>query len=262
MSMTNRPQVAVLVIPTYNEAEIIGKMIDYLSLRVFPEIKNWRMKILVVDGNSPDGTGRIVLEKSKNYPDIYLFEETSKDGLGAAYLKGFKYAMDELKADAVFEFDADFQHPPEMIAPMLQEIDNGFDYVIGSRKASGGSNPKGWGLKRVFLSEAGGLVARFLLFFPFGLFFKVTDPTTGLKVTRVKGCLERLCLDLAHLHTRGFAYKMQLLYETLQLGAKFKEVPLQFQARTTGESKIERNAVVDGIRVCLLTRLHSKNRPV
>jgi dolichol-phosphate mannosyltransferase len=257
ISMTNRRQVAVLVIPTYNEAEIIGKMIDYLSLRIFPEIKNWRMKILVVDGNSPDGTGRITLEKSKQYPDIYLYEETSKDGLGAAYLKGFKYAMEELEADAVFEFDADFQHPPEMIPLMLREIDNGFDYVIGSRKMSGGSNPKGWEVKRIFLSEAGGLLARFLLFFPFGRFFKVTDPTTGLKVTRVKGCLDRLCLDLTHLHTRGFAYKMQLLFETLQLGAKFKEVPLQFQIRTTGESKIERNAVVDGIRVCLLTRFRS-----
>jgi hypothetical protein len=87
---------------------------------------------------------------------------------------------------------------------------------------------------------------------------EVTDPTTGLKLTRVKGCLDRLCLDLSHLHTRGFAYKMQLLFETLQLGAKFKEVPLQFQARTTGESKIERNAVIDGIRVCLLTRLRSR----
>jgi dolichol-phosphate mannosyltransferase len=262
MSMTNRPQVAVLVIPTYNEAEIIGKTIDYLSLRVFPGIKNWRLKILVVDGNSPDGTGRIALEKSKDYPDIYLYEETSKDGLGAAYLKGFKYAMEKLEADAVFEFDADLQHPPEMIALMLQEIDNGFDYVLGSRKIPGGSNPKGWGVKRIFLSEAGGLVARFLLFFPFGHFFKVTDPTTGLKVTRVKGCLDRLCLDLAHLHTRGFAYKMQLLFETLQLGAKFKEVPLQFQARTTGESKIERNAVIDGIRVCLLTRLRSRGQPI
>ena len=193
------------------------------------------MKILVVDGNSPDGTGRLVSEKAKIHPDIYLYEETSKDGLGAAYLKGFKYAMEKLEADAVFEFDADFQHPPEMIAPLLREIDNGFDYVIGSRKISGGSNPRGWGLKRVFLSEAGGLLARFLLFFPFGHFFKVTDPTTGLKVTRVKGCMDRLSLDLAHLHTRGFAYKMQLLFETLQLGAKFKEVPLQFQVRTTGE---------------------------
>ena len=252
--------VAVVVIPTYNEAAIIGKMIDHLSARIFPQITNWRMKILVVDGNSPDGTGAMVTEKAKAIPDLHLYEETSKDGLGAAYLKGFKYAMEELKADAVFEFDADFQHPPEMIAPMLREIDNGYDYVIGSRKVAGGSNPKGWGSKRVFLSEAGGWTARLLLFFPSRNFFKVTDPTTGLKVTRVQGCLDRLNLESNHLHTRGFAYKMQMLFETLQLGARFKEVPLQFQVRTTGESKIERNAVVDGIRVCFLTRWHAGSR--
>ena len=99
-----------------------------------------KIKILVVDGNSPDGTGRIALEKAKSYPDIYLYEETSKDGLGAAYLKGFNYAMEKLEADAVFEFDADFQHPPEMIGLMLQEIENGFDYVIGSRKISSDSS--------------------------------------------------------------------------------------------------------------------------
>ena len=81
-----------------------------------------------------------------------------------------------------------------------------------------------------------------------------------ITVVLAKGCLDHLCLDLAHLHTRGFAYKMQLLFETRQLGAKFKEVPLLFQTRTTGESKIERNAVVDGIRVCLLTRLRSKGQ--
>lgn len=216
------------------------------------------MQILVVDGNSPDGTGKIVTEKSKKYPNTHLFLETSKDGLGAAYLKGFKYAMEELKADVVFEFDGDFQHPPEMISPMLQEIDNGYDYVIGSRKVAGGSNPEGWSFKRVFFSEAGGLTARLILFFPFKNFFKVTDPTTGLKATRVKGYLDHLNLNFNHLHTKGFAYKMQLLFETINLGAKFKEVPLKFQIRTEGESKIEGNAIIDGIRVCLLTRWHDE----
>ncbi|MCL4384513.1 glycosyltransferase [Patescibacteria group bacterium] len=254
--MKNQPPIAVVVIPTYNEAGSIGKMIDYLETKTFPTIKNWQLKVLVVDGHSPDGTGKIVSEKAKKYTGVHLFEETSKDGIGAAYLKGFKYAMQELKADAVFEFDADFQHPPEMIVAMLKEIDNGYDYVIGSRKIAGGSNPKGWGFKRVFFSEAGGLTARFLLFFPFKKFFTVTDPTTGLKVTRVKGFLDHLNLDFKHLYTRSFAYKMQLLFETLKLGAKYKEVPLEFQVRTTDQSKIEQNAIIDGIRVCALTRWH------
>lgn len=253
--MKNLP-VAVVVIPTYNEAKNIGKMIEYLNTKTFPKLaKKWDMKILVVDGNSPDGTAQIVKKLSTKYPkSTHLFLETSKDGLGAAYLKGFKYAMEKLKADAVFEFDADFQHPPEMIAPMLAEIENGYDYVIGSRKVKGGSNPKGWGFKRIFFSEAGGFTARFLLFFPLKNFFKVTDPTTGLKVTRVKGFLDHLDLSFSHLHTKGFAYKMQLLFETLKLGARYKEVPLVFHVRTEGVSKIEGNAVIDGIKVCFLTR--------
>lgn len=255
--MTQNKQTAVIVIPTYNEAKNIGRMIDYLNTKTFPSLdQKWDMKILVVDGNSPDGTGKIVTEKSKIYSNTVLYTETSKDGLGAAYLKGFKYAMETLKADVVFEFDSDFQHPPEMIAPMLAEIDNGYDYVIGSRKVAGGSNPVGWGFKRVFFSEAGGLTARIILFFPFKNFFKVTDPTTGLKATRVKGYLDHLNLNFDHLYTKVFAYKMQLLFETLKLGAKYKEVPLKFAVRTEGESKIESNAVVDGIRVCILTRWH------
>lgn len=253
----NSESTAVIVIPTYNEADNIGKMIDYLNTNTFPKLSsNWKMKILVVDGNSPDGTGKVVEEKAKKYSNTHLFMETSKDGLGAAYLKGFKYAMETLKADVVFEFDADFQHPPEMISPMLKEIENGFDYVVGSRKAVGGSNPKGWGLKRIFFSEMGGLTARMILFFPFKNFFKVTDPTTGLKVTRVKGFLDHLNLNFDHLYTKGFAYKMQLLFETINLGAKYKEVPLQFQVRNEGESKIENSskAILDGIKVCLLVR--------
>lgn len=231
-------------------------MIEYLNTKTFPPLQNkWDLKILVVDGNSPDGTADIVKKLSQKYTQTtHLFLETSKDGLGAAYLKGFKYAMEELKADVVFEFDADFQHPPEMIAPILAEIDKGFDYILGSRKIAGGSIPQGWGFKRVFFSEAGGLTARLLLFFPFKNFWRVTDPTTGLKATRVKGFLDHLNLDFSHLHTKGFAYKMQLLFETLKLGAKYKEVPLHFQVRTDGESKIEGNAVLDGIKVCFLTR--------
>ena len=254
--------VAVIVIPTYNEADNIGKMIDYLNSKTFVDIKNkidgltqnWVMKILVVDGNSPDGTGKVVEKSAKKYSNTFLYTETSKDGIGAAYLKGFKYAIDTLKADFVFEFDGDFQHPPETIPVMLKAMEDGYDYVIGSRKIKGGSNPKGWGFKRVFFSEVGGFVARFLMFFPFKNFFKVTDPTTGLKVTRVKGFVDKMSLDYSRLLTRSFGYKLQLLYETLQMGAEFKEVPLQFHVRNAGESKIESRTAKDIFRVAFLLR--------
>lgn len=257
---------AVIIIPTYNEAENIGKMIEYLNTKTFVDIKtkknnlfqDWQMKILVVDGNSPDGTGKIVDKLSKKYNNTFLYTETSKDGIGAAYLKGFQYAKDKLKADFVFEFDGDFQHPPETIPVMLKAMEDGYDYVIGSRKIKGGSNPKGWGFKRVFFSEVGGFTARFMMFFPFKNFFKVTDPTTGLKVTRVKGFVDKMDLDWkgSRLLTKSFGYKLQLLFETLKMGAKFKEIPLQFHVRNAGESKIEAKTAKDIFRVAFLLRWH------
>jgi dolichol-phosphate mannosyltransferase len=254
-------QTAVIVIPTYNEAASIGKMIDFLNTKTFVDIKNkkgvkenWNMKILVVDDNSPDGTGKIVDKKTKEYKNVFLLSRAIKNGIGSAYLDGFKFAMEKLEADFIFEFDGDFQHPPECIPVMLKEMENGYDYVIGSRKIKGGSNPKGWGFKRVFFSEVGGLVARFVLFFPFKNFWKVTDPTTGLKVTRVKGFVDHLNLDYKHLYTRSFGYKFQLLFETLKLGAKFKEIPLEFHVRNAGESKIEATATIEMMIVALKTR--------
>ena len=253
---------AVIVIPTYNEADNVGRMIEYLNTKTFPNIiakkdnlnESWDMKILVVDGNSPDGTGKVVEKEAKKYDNTFLLTEISKDGIGAAYLKGFKYAIEKLNADFVFEFDGDFQHPPETIPLMLKAMEEGYDYVIGSRKIKGGSNPKGWGLKRVFFSEVGGFTARFMMFFPFKNFFKVTDPTTGLKVTRVKGFIDKMDLDYSRLLTRSFGYKLQLLFETLKMGAKFKEVPLQFHVRNAGESKIEPKTAKDIFRVAFLLR--------
>jgi dolichol-phosphate mannosyltransferase len=257
--------IAVIVIPTYNEADNIGKMIEYLNSKTFPNIvakkgglnQEWDMKILVVVGNSPDGTGEVVKKKAKKYKNTFLFTETTKDGIGAAYLKGFKYAIEKLNADFVFEFDGDFQHPPETIPVMLKAMEEGYDYVIGSRKIKGGSNPKGWGAKRLFFSEVGGLAARFILFFPFKNFFTVTDPTTGLKITRVKGFLDKMDLDWKgdRLLTKSFGYKLQLLFETLKMGAKFKEIPLNFHVRNAGESKIEAQTAKDILRVAILLRL-------
>lgn len=260
LTQKSSQEIAVIVIPTYNEADNIGRMIEYLNTKTFPSLsQKWQMKVLVVDGNSPDGTGKVVEDSSKKYPNTYLYTETSKDGIGAAYLKGFKYAMEELKADYVFEFDGDFQHPPETIPIMLQAMDEGYDYVIGSRKVKGGSNPKGWGFKRVFFSEFGGFTARFIMFFPFKNFFKVTDPTTGLKVTRVKGFVDKMNLDYKnHLLTKSFGYKLQLLFETLKMGAKFKEIPLQFQVRNAGESKIESKTAKDILIVAIKLRWYDE----
>lgn len=246
--------VAVIVIPTYNEADSIGEMIDHLVKVIFPKIKNWDCKVLVVDDTSPDGTYKVVQAKQKLYKNVFLSLSAQKAGIGGAYVRGFKHAMKALSADVLIEFDGDFQHPPKLIPVLLKFIDEGYDYVLGSRKIKGGGNPKGWGFKRVFFSEVGGLVARFVLFFPTKNFFRLTDPTTGLKASRVKGFVDTM--DMDHLYSRSFGYKMEFLYKMVQLGAKVKEIPMQFGLRTTGESKIEPQTAKDIFRTVFLLRWH------
>ncbi len=246
--------VAVVVIPTFNEVDSIGKMIDHLFTITFPKVKDYDCRVLIVDGKSPDGTWKKVEEKQKKFSNLDLLIETKKEGIGAAYVKGFRRAMEKHRASVVIEFDGDFQHPPKTIPQMLKEISAGADYVLGSRKIKGGSNPKGWGFKRLFFSEFGGFVARTILFFPTKTFFRITDPTTGLKASRVKGFVDTMEMD--KLYSRSFGYKLEFLYQMIQLGAKVKEIPLQFGLRTAGESKIEPQTAKDIFRTVFLLRLN------
>jgi len=252
--MSNKKKTAVVVIPTYNEVDSIGEMINHLFTKTFPKVKNWQCKLLVVDDTSPDGTYKVVQKNQKKYKDLHLLLNKEKAGIGNAYVKGFKEAIKNLNADVVIEFDGDFQHPPKIIPIMLKEIDNGVDYVLGSRKIRGGSNPKGWGFKRVFFSEVGGFAARFILFFPFKNFFKITDPTTGLKASRVKGFVDTM--DMDNLYTKSFAYKLEFLFKMMLLGAKVKEVPLQFGLRAVGESKITGQTALDTLKTAIQIRLY------
>ncbi len=251
--------VAVVVIPTYNEAGNIGLLLDEFFNIEFPKIKNWNVKVLIVDGKSPDGTGQIVLEKSKKHKNIHLFVEEKKQGIGAAYVAGFKKAIEELDADVVIEFDADFQHPPQYIGLLLNEIDAGYDYVIGSRKIKGGSETYQRNIFRSFLTSFGSIVARCILFFPTKFFWQVTDATTGLKATRVNGYMYKLNLNPDHLHSKKFGYKIQLLSEILQLGAKYKEIPLTFDDRHAGISKFESTTTLEVLIACIKTRFHEHN---
>ncbi len=219
-------------------------------------IKHWQMKLLVVDDTSPDGTYKIVQKLQKKYPDLYLYLNPRKMGIGYAYVMGFKYAMKELNADVVIEFDGDFQHPPDTIPVMLKEIEKGADYVLGSRKIPGGSVPKTWGFKRKLFTYLGGFVARLILFFPSKAFWQVTDPTTGLKASRVKGFVDRL--DMDHLYSYKFGYKLEFLYKMVKLGAKVKEIPLKFQLRRAGESKITPETAKDIFRTIILLRWHDR----
>lgn len=241
----------VVVIPTYNEAKNIGRLIDALSIE-FKNIPNHEMHILVIEGNSPDGTAQVVKEKASDFPFVHLLMEEKKAGLGAAYVYGFRYAMNELKADVVVEMDADFQHNPKELPSLIKEIDNGYDYVIGSRFVKGGSIPEEWELKRKLFSKFGNLTSKIIL----GI-RGVNDFTTGYKVSRVKGFVDTI--DLDNILSKGFAYKMDLLYKMYKAGAKIKEVPIQFQTRNEGDSKMEKNNPSDSLRVVIKLRLKDKD---
>ncbi|MBW6441690.1 polyprenol monophosphomannose synthase, partial [Patescibacteria group bacterium] len=218
----------VVVIPTYNEAKNIGRMMDALDLE-FKEIKSHDLSILVVDDSSPDGTADVVRKKIEEYPYNKILVRKNKNGLGAAYVDGFKFAMREMGADVIVEMDADFQHDPKELANLIKEIDNGYDYIIGSRFVKGGSIPEEWELKRKLFSKMGNLVSKIIL----GI-RGVTDFTTGYKASRVKGYVDAINLD--NILSQGFAYKIDLLYKMHKVGAKIKEVPIQFGLRDEGDS--------------------------
>ncbi len=239
----------VVVIPTYNEKENTLNMIESLAF-IFSGIKSHEMHLLYVDGNSPDGTAEVVKEKQKKYKWLHLLVETKKEGLGRAYAKGMRYAMDELKADYIMEFDGDGQHPQEKIPEMVAQIDKGYDYIIGSRYIQGGSIPKEWGLDRKFLSIVGNLVARATLILP-----KIHDVTGGFKLARVKGFMGEF--DFDKLLSKSFAYKIHLLFYMVQKGAKVKEIPIEFRSRTSGESKIIKNEMQETLRVIFLLQLNN-----
>ncbi|MFC1756093.1 glycosyltransferase [Patescibacteria group bacterium] len=236
----------VVVIPTYNERENIKRLIPLLE-KEYEHFSNHEIHTLIVDGNSPDGTGEEVEGFKEQYPNVWLLREKEKAGLGAAYVYGFRHAMKEMGAEVVVEMDADFQHDPKDLTSMLQKFDEGYDYIIGSRYIKGGSVPKEWAFYRKFLSLGGSWFSKLVL----GI-FNVNDFTTGFKISRVKGYLDRL--DLDGINSSGFAYKIDLLYKMHRVGAKIVEVPIKFGLRDRGDSKMEKDNMMDSLRVVVLLR--------
>lgn len=241
----------IVIIPTYNEAENIGRMLDVLVKEELPKVRSNKVEILVVDSKSPDGTAQIVKEKMKKYKIVHLLE-TDKGGLGADYVKGMRYAMGKMKADAVVEFDADFQHDPKDIKKLIEAADRGADHVIGSRYVLGGAIPKEWGLHRKIMSFFGSLFARTVLFM-----FGVHDMTSGLKLTKTK-FLEKI--DLENLYSKYYAYKIQITYELAKLGAGIVEVPIIFHERKEGTSKISQKDLIDSFLVVMKLRIRDSKR--
>lgn len=227
--------------PSYNEKGSIGRMIDELVGKVFPKIKGHELKLLVVDDRSPDGTADIVRQKMKKYQNLDLLLG-EKQGLGAAYARGFTYAISKMKAEAVMEMDADFQHDPNDVPRFITELDKGYDYIIGSRYVVGGSIPREWTIDRKFLSVVGNLIYQTTLFMG-----DVHDFTTGFRLARVKGFLDHM--DFEKIFSKSFAYKTRLLYEMKKRKARVREIPIVFKTRESGDSKMTTNSFTEALRV-------------
>jgi glycosyltransferase involved in cell wall biosynthesis len=229
----NHPVSVCIVIPTYNEVDNILKLLISIyskENRARYKENNILLTVLVVDDNSPDGTGEVVEVYMQKNPNVYLLSRKEKDGLGAAYIAGISHSMRTLDPDIIFEMDGDLSHSPEYIVPMVNKIREGADFVIGSRYVKGGSIPANWGIKRKLISKAANLYAKTLL----GI-SEVNDCTGGFRAIRTS-FLQRI--DLRSLRTKGYAFQISLLEQMRRQKAVMREVPIAFKDRTDGTSKM------------------------
>ena len=240
----------VIVMAAWNEAENIKQMIDTLFDEVFPKIKA-DMHLLVSDNHSTDGMTQIVEKEMEKKKNLHIVQQTGK-GLGNAYVSGFKYAVEKLKADAVMEMDADGQHPPRFVQPMVEAYLDGANYVIGSRYIPGGSVPKEWATFRKAVSYFGNLFIRLVLVKP-----SIHDLTTGFRLTQVEGVLDKIDLDNL-MEKERFAYKVDLIYQSIKNAKKVVEVPLEFRPRITDKSKFNTKEMISTFRLAVILGIRDK----
>jgi dolichol-phosphate mannosyltransferase len=214
--------VAWLILPTYNEAENIGPIVRAARCRLRPADR-----ILVVDDNSPDGTGAFADELAHELEGVEVLHRPAKEGLGRAYRAGFAYAL-ERGAELVLEMDSDFSHDPADLPRLIAAAEERGDLVLGSRYVAGGRVTE-WGLLRKLVSRGGSWYARMIL----GV--KVRDLTGGFKCFR-RSVLE--ALDLEAVHADGYGFQIELTYRTIKAGFRVIEIPIVFRERRVGESKM------------------------
>ena len=219
----------LVVIPTYNEKDNLP--------RIVPEVlaQDSRLSILVVDDNSPDGTGDLADQFAKADPRIHVLHRPGKQGLGKAYLDGFRWALGQ-SFDRIIEMDADFSHNPKHLPEMLQASEQA-DIVLGSRYISG-VNVINWPMSRLLLSYYANAYARVVT----GM--RVRDLTGGFKCFR-RGVLEALNLDA--IHSNGYAFQIEMTFRAYKRGFTIKEIPIVFVDREHGHSKMSKAIVREAI---------------
>lgn len=213
---------AWVILPTYNEAGNVEKMVDALG----PKLTHDDDRILIVDDNSPDGTGQIADRIATKNPRVRVLHRKVKEGLGPAYIEGYRVAL-EGGADLIVQMDADFSHDPAYL-PRLLAASELADLVIGSRYVPGGGITE-WGQVRRLLSRGGSLYSRTVLRVP------VRDMTGGFKCFRRK-VLETI--DLSQVAASGYSFQVEMTWRVVQAGFSVMEVPITFRERQEGDSKI------------------------
>jgi dolichol-phosphate mannosyltransferase len=219
-----------VVLPTYNEAESLERLVEAVRERL-PDSR----RVLIVDDNSPDGTGKIADRLAAEHEDVSVLHRETKEGLGPAYLAGFRVALDG-GAELVIEMDADFSHDPAYLPQLLRASEDA-DLVIGSRYVPGGGVTE-WGKLRRFISKRGSGYARRML----GV--RIRDLTGGFKCFR-REVLE--AIDLGSIASKGYAFQVETTYRALRAGFKVVEVPIVFRDRRVGNSKMSKAIVAEAI---------------
>ena len=230
----------LVVIATYNEIENIPRLIDEI-FTLAPQAD-----ILVVDDNSPDGTGNIVAEMAEGNDRIFLLSRPDKMGLGTAYVAGFKWVLAKSDAKYIFEMDADFSHNPDRIPDFIRKMKEGHDVVIGSRYLRGVSVVN-WPIRRLMLSYLASRYALFVTGIP------LNDQTSGYKCFR-REVLEKL--DLNQVVSDGYAFQIEMNYLAFKQGFQLAETPIIFEERRAGASKISREIVREALWVVWRLRLN------
>jgi len=228
----------VIILPTYNEKEnLAGIVHDIFSVGISD------LHIIIVDDNSPDGTGRIADELAEKYSEIQVIHRPKKEGLGKAYVAGFKKALADSENQYIFEMDADFSHQPKYLPDFLEKIKKA-DVVLGSRNIPGGG-VENWSWPRRFISWLANLTVRWLLAVP------IKDLTGGYKCWR-RHVLEQL--DLDRVESSGYNFQIELTYKAYKKGFRIEEIPIVFIERRAGSSKFSISIMIESFWKVLMLR--------
>jgi dolichol-phosphate mannosyltransferase len=237
------PPKTLIILPTYNEIEnleaLVGEILD-----------TGPYDILIVDDNSPDGTGDLADRLSEHHQGrVFAMHREAKEGLGRAYVAGFKWGLAR-GYEVLFEMDADFSHSPIHLPQFMREIERGADLVLGSRNIKGGGT-RNWSLLRQFISKGGSLYAQIILWSPY------RDLTSGFKAFRAEVLKS---LDLDKIRSNGYSFQIEVTHRAHQMGFKIKETPIIFYDRKVGTSKMSSRIVAEAMLVVWRIRLSKPAR--